>query len=205
MPRAFTDSERNKIYDRLIAAGKKGVNRFGIRALALDEICREAGISKGSFYSFFPSKEEFILSVFEAWESEYREALIREVSEGGGSARQKIERFFLGSFEILQKQPGLAHMGFGDIQRLMEGLPPERLAQHQANDNKAIEKTFADWAERGLVDPLALAAMPGIIGALLSMAIHKDDFAPGFFEPAVKIMAEALAMRLAPEPKGGET
>lgn len=205
MPRAFTDSERDKICARLIAAGKKEINRSGTRLRSIDEICREAGISKGSFYSFFPSKEDFILSVFESWESEYRETLIREVSEGGGSARQKIERFFLGSFKLLQKEPGLARMGFGDIQRLMEGLPPGRLALHQANDKKMIEKTFTDWAERGLVDPLALAALPGIIGALFSMAIHKDDFAPGFFEPAVKIIAEALAMRLAPGPKGGES
>jgi AcrR family transcriptional regulator len=205
MPRAFTDSEKERIRARLIAAGKKAVNRFGIRLHAIDEICRESGISKGSFYSFFPSKEDFVLSVFESWESEYRDALIRKVSEGGGSARQKIERFFLGSFEILQAEPGLARMSFGDIQRLMEGLPPERLAEHQANDNKVIEKTFADWAERGLIDSHALAAMPGIIAALFSMVIHKDDFAPEIFEPAAKLISEALAMRLAPEPKGGES
>lgn len=204
MPRAFTDMERDKICARLIAAGKKKINHSGTRLRSIDEICREAGISKGSFYSFFPSKEDFILSVFESWEDEYRETLFREVTEGGGSARQKIERFFLGAFRLLEKEPGLARMGFGDIQRLMEGLPPERLALHQANDKKVIERTFADWAERGLVDPQALEAMPGIVGALFSIAIHKDDFLPGF-EPAIKVIAEALAMRLTRGPEGGES
>ena len=131
MPRAFTDPEREKIRNRLIAAGKKTINRLGTRLLAVDDICREAGISKGSFYSFFSSKEEFILSIFESWEGYYREALIREVSEGGGTARQKIERFFIGALEILEREPGLARMSFGEIEQLMEGLPPERIAKHR--------------------------------------------------------------------------
>jgi AcrR family transcriptional regulator len=205
MPRAFTDAERARIRNRLIAAGKKIINSAGIRLLVVDDAARDAGISKGSFYSFFPSREDFILSVFESWESEYREALIREVTEEGGSARRKIERFLRGSLKLLEREPGLARMGFGDIQRLMEGLPPERIASHQANDEKVIEKTFADWAHRGLVDPLALEAMPGIISALFTIAMHKDDFPPGSYEPAVKLIAEALSMRLAPGPEGGES
>ncbi len=163
------------------------------------------GFQKEAFTHSFLQKKNFILSIFESWEGYYREALIREVSEGGGTARQKIERFFIGALEILEREPGLARMSFGEIEQLMEGLPPERIAKHQENDQKVIERTFAEWAEHGLVDPLALSAIPGIISALFIIVIHKDDFAPGFFEPAVRLIAEALAMRLSTQPKGGES
>ena len=111
MPKAFNETERARITARLIAAGKRIINQVGVRLLVVDDIAREAGISKGSFYSFYPSREDFILSIFESWESEYRGALIREVVEGEGSARERIERFFLGTFEILEREPGLAHLG----------------------------------------------------------------------------------------------
>ncbi len=104
MPRAFNDLERERIRSKLIATGKRLLNKVGMRLLVVDDIAREAGISKGSFYSFFPSREEFVLTVFESWEAEYRSALIREVTEGEGTARERIERFFLGAFEIIERR-----------------------------------------------------------------------------------------------------
>lgn len=202
MPRAFNDQERERIRGRLAAAGKKAINRSGIKSLVVDEVSREAGISKGSFYSFFPSKEEFILSVFESWEAEYRGALLAGITEGGGDARERLTRFFQGAFEILEREPGLAKLSFGEIERLMEGLPPERIAAHQAADKAAMETAFARWAGEGIIDPGALSALAGLVPALFAIAMHKADFPPGSFGPAVRIISEALAMRLASGPEG---
>jgi AcrR family transcriptional regulator len=207
MPRAFKEDERQRIKARLIEAGKRAINRAGIKALVVDDVARDAGISKGSFYSFFPSREDFILSVFEAWETQYRGDLLRKISEGTGSARERIGSFFLGAFEMMEKEPGMTSIGLKEIERLVEALPPERVAAHQANDERVLEEAFTAWVERGLVDKAALAAMPGIPAALFAIALHKDDFQPGTYWPAVRLIAQALAMRIAtPEgtPDGGE-
>ncbi|MBL8966608.1 MAG: TetR/AcrR family transcriptional regulator [Spirochaetaceae bacterium] len=205
MPRAFNEAERGKIRERLISAGKKAINRSGPRALVVDEVAREAGISKGSFYSFFPSREELILAVFESWEAEHRGALLAEMAEGSGTARERLARFFLGIFTILEREPGLAKLSFGEIERLVEGLPPERVAAHQAADKATMEGAFARWAEAGFMDPAFLASLEGLMPALFAMALHKEDFPPGSFEPAVRLIAEALALRLASGEEGGGT
>ena len=197
MPKAFTEPERARIHAKLIAAGKRILNAAGIRLLVVDDVAREAGISKGSFYSFYPSREEFILSVFESWETEYRGALIREVTNGTGTPRERIERFFLGAFEILERQPGLAKLGMKDIQTVIERLPPERIAAHQAEDNRVLEETFGKWMSEGVVDPAAATALRGLVPALFSIAMHKEDFPPDSYYPTVKLIAEALAMRIA--------
>jgi AcrR family transcriptional regulator len=203
MPRAFTETERERIRERLIAAGKKSLNQVGLRLLAVDDIAKEAGISKGSFYSFFPSREDFILSVFESWELEYRSALLKSVSEGGGSARERLERFFLGAFDMLNREPGLAKMTPLELERLIERLPSERVAQHQAKDNEVLGETFASWIEEGIVDPESLEAMPGIVNALFAIALHKEEFAPGGYPAATRLISESLAMRLASRRKDG--
>jgi AcrR family transcriptional regulator len=201
MPRAFNESERGRIQARLIEAGKRAINRAGIKSLVVDEVARDAGISKGSFYSFYPSREDFILSVFEAWETQYRGELLRKISESSGSARERIAEFFNGAFEMMEKEPGLAGVGLKEIERLIEVLPPERVAAHQANDDLVLAEAFSDWGKRGLVDEGALAALPGIPAALFSIAMHKGDFPPGSYGPATRLIAEALAMRIAaPEP-----
>ena len=140
--------------------GRRRINAAGMRLLVVDDIAREAGISKGSFYSFYPSREEFILSVFESWEAEYRGALIREVVEGKGTARERIERFFLGAFEILEREPGLAHLGMKEIQTIIERLPAERIEAHQAADNKVLAETFGRWVSEGLLAPDIVASLP---------------------------------------------
>lgn len=197
MPKAFDEAERQRIKARLIAAGKRLINQAGVRFLVVDDMAREAGISKGSFYSFYPSREDFILSVFESWETEYRGALIREVMEGKGSARERIERFFLGAFEILEREPGLARLGVRDIWSIIERLPPERIQAHQAEDKRVLEETFGRWVAAGLLPQDITGAFRGLVPALFSIVMHREDFPAGSYAPAVKLIAEALAMRIA--------
>jgi len=197
MPRAFSETDRERIRAKLVAVGKRLINKVGVRLLVVDDIAREAGISKGSFYSFYPSREDFILSVFESWETEYRGALIREVIEGEGTVRERIERFFLGAFEILEREPGLMHLGMKDIQTIIERLPPGRIEAHQAADNRVLEEAFGRWAAEGLLTPDLNAAFRGLTPALFSIAMHREDFPPGSYQPAVKLIAEALALRIA--------
>ncbi len=204
MPKAFSETERERIRTKLIAAGKRLINRAGMRLLVVDDVAREAGISKGSFYSFFPSREDFILSVFESWEKEYRDTLIRQVTEHGGTVRERMERFFMGAFEILDREPGLAQLGMREIQTIIERLPPERIAAHQAEDSRVLEEAFGQWASEGIVPPSLFKAFRGLVPALFSIAMHREDFPAGTYQPTVKLIAEALALKIASEARTEE-
>ncbi len=197
MPKAFNDTERERIQARLLAAGRKTLNRAGVRHLVIDDVAREAGISKGSFYSFYPSREEFILCVLESWEAEYRGALVREITEGSGSFRERLERFFIGAFEIFEREPGLARLGINEIRAITDRLPPERLAAHQAADQRVLGEVFRGWAADGVLPASLVEAFWGLVPAMFSVAIHREDFPEGTYRPAVKLIAESLAMRIA--------
>jgi AcrR family transcriptional regulator len=181
----------------LVEIGKDYINRVGTKLIVVDDVAREAGISKGSFYSFFPSREDFILSVFESWEKEYRDVLLDETAAGEGAPRERLERFFLQSFAILEREPGLARMGSGEIDLLMERLPKERLASHQDSDKKALDAATRAWIDGGLLEEKDLPALIGIMSSIFAISIRRQDFAEGSYEPAIKLISEALAARLA--------
>ena len=202
MPRAFSEAEQTQIRGRLIAAGKRHISAMGIRRLVIDEVTREAGISKGSFYSFFPSREDFILSVFEAWEGEFRGALLREVAESGESPRKRLENLILGAFAVFQREPGLLRIRPRDIEELALRLPPERLAAHQAADRDVLGQAFATWEAEGLVDPGRREALPALIPLVFALALHRDDFPAESFEPMTRLLAASLAATLAPSTGG---
>jgi len=204
MPRAFSQAEHEQIHAKLLASGKRLINKIGMKRLTIDDLVREASISKGSFYSFYPSREDFILSVFESWEAEYRGELLREVKEGEGSSKDRIERFILGAFRVMEREPGLMQMRPRDIEALVERLPPERVAAHQAKDDSVLQDAFAAWGQAGLIDMGIAQGLQGLAAALFSIAVHRDDSPAGSFEPTVRLLAEALALRIAGGAEGAK-
>ena len=45
----------------------------GCTAVGVDEICRPAGVHKGSFYHFFPSKQALVLAVLDMYGQHIRD------------------------------------------------------------------------------------------------------------------------------------
>src|SRR5207247_8661019 len=67
--RALAPRARDRKRDpasRLLAAAREAFARRGFGEVNVDELCRAAGIAKGSFYRHYRSKEELFLKVSEA-------------------------------------------------------------------------------------------------------------------------------------------
>lgn len=52
---------------RLLQAAAKEFSTSGYDAASVDDICAEAGVSKGAFYHHFPSKQAVFIALFEDW------------------------------------------------------------------------------------------------------------------------------------------
>lgn len=64
---SFTAKERTGIIAALRRAASRHAAAVGMRKTTVDELALEAGISKGAFYKFYPSKEHLFLEVLEQW------------------------------------------------------------------------------------------------------------------------------------------
>ena len=50
--------------DRLLDAAIKLVWRNSLGSVSVEDICQEAGVKKGSFYHFFPGRNELVAAAF---------------------------------------------------------------------------------------------------------------------------------------------
>ena len=60
-----------------------GINRFaerGIAGIKIDEICKEVGVAKSSFYHYFGNKEGYIDQLFDYWYEITHENVAHKVS-----------------------------------------------------------------------------------------------------------------------------
>jgi len=68
-------SSKKKI-DEIVETGKKLFYRYGIKKVSVEEICKEAGVSKATFYKYFKNKVDLALFILKeifdnAWKEYY--------------------------------------------------------------------------------------------------------------------------------------
>ncbi len=84
-----TSDAKNKI----LTAARSLLEQRGYSALGVAEICKTAGVPKGSFYYFFESKEALALAVIdERWADERRDW--ERILRGGAEPLQRLKQLF---------------------------------------------------------------------------------------------------------------
>lgn len=61
----MTFTGKNKKYRALLEKARELFWKHGVRRVSVEEICREAGVSKMTFYRYFPNKIELAKAVFD--------------------------------------------------------------------------------------------------------------------------------------------
>lgn len=75
MPEAFTKEKQEEIREQLFHAGVRLSRALGVQRMTVSRLTTACGIAKGSFYSFYQSKEEFILALA-AWANQKTEEML---------------------------------------------------------------------------------------------------------------------------------
>ena len=69
------------------------LHKKGFNAVGISEICERAGVNKGSFYYFFPSKRKLALDVVDSWWHDSREFL-EQALLGEAPPLDRLRRYF---------------------------------------------------------------------------------------------------------------
>lgn len=76
---------------RIIAAAKPRFHSRSYANVGIQEICEGAGIQKGSFYHFFPSKRDLIVAVIEEFADEWANGFVAEAFDPALPPMERID------------------------------------------------------------------------------------------------------------------
>jgi TetR/AcrR family transcriptional repressor of nem operon len=151
--------------ERIVEAATSLFWRNGYHAVSVDQICKGAGILKGSFYHVFPSKAELLLVVLRrVWEADRAE--IAEIYAGRGEVRARFRDHlqWIGS-----SQHALFHKyGFvpGTFDMVMDiNIPPDVVAF--VRDARAQHLNFLGAAVGEILPASKSALVPWLAGAIM--------------------------------------
>jgi len=195
MPRAFNKSELQNIRATLLRTGRAAAQQGRLRKSSIAELSRAAGISKGAFYRFFPSKEALYVSVLQEVETEIRVGLTAAAAEGLAPLLHKM-------FTTAADYPTIGALADPDeLAWLMRGVSPEVVEANRANDNAYFVGLLSDLQERGEVrhdiEPEAFCALAP---AALVLALGQDLIGPNRLQVVLNLLVEGLYQSLRPQP-----
>lgn len=91
MPVSFTKEQQEEIREQLFHTGIRLCRTLGVQGMTVSKLTSACGIAKGSFYSFYKSKEEFILALIEWADRKTEEMLDRKLA---GRRQMSAHEFF---------------------------------------------------------------------------------------------------------------
>ena len=98
----------------IFKAAEQLFNRYGIKRVTVEEICKTAEVSKMTFYKYFPNKMEILHHIWEGWIDEGC-AILDKVDSLDISLPDKIDRMFKWKTDLLDK---IGDVLLEDIMRL---------------------------------------------------------------------------------------
>lgn len=141
------EQRKQDVRDAIVAAAMKLLTERRFDDVTIDDIAATAGISRRSYFRYFPTKEAAVFPRHDARVAQFRETLKTEASNGGFPALRK-------ALLQLATDYGAHKEEFAFQQRLVSTVPD--VAGYEANIN-------ADW-EMALKDALSelLPTVPSI-------------------------------------------
>jgi AcrR family transcriptional regulator len=186
MPRRKTNSLTPA--ERILAAAGKLFYTRGIRAIGVDTVAAEAGVSKRTLYSHYPSKDALITA--------YLMARFTQVAPSDAPVREQI----LGAFDRLERILGDGSFrGCPYVNAVIEiGDPKHQAAAIAVQFKEQRRLWFRGLLDRlGVRDPDKLATQLQLLneGALATAVVRGDPAVARVARAAAEILLDAAERR----------
>lgn len=198
MPAPFSASEKAEIEIALLTVGLEHFVRHGIRRARIDDICKDVGISKGSFYAFFPSKEDLFIAIGDARRAEHMAELFAMLDNMEGDERTRVGRLFDSIVKLMETNALMQVMSDqGEMARLKRKITPERLTNDQEVGDAFYRKVAEVWNEKGFGASLEASVLADIMTVVAALTLQQKIFPAEPYESAKALLREMVVARLA--------
>lgn len=188
----ITSERRKHIHEELLNKSKELFTQYGFAKTSIDDIVNACGIAKGSFYTYFSSKEELFYAVLRR-EENIKEKIISEIMHEPLSAKDLLIRFFEISFKTIEQNPFLQSLyQRGEYERIVKRLPRDLIENHAKEDLDRSLNFIKFLQENGVTedDPEVLI---GLFRTTILIPLHRQEIGEPTFSKMIKKMIECLS------------
>jgi TetR/AcrR family transcriptional regulator, transcriptional repressor for nem operon len=116
----------------LIRSGLELLTRNGFLSTGVDAIVKNANVPKGSFYYYFKSKEEYVQTVLNAYDSFFEHKLKKHLHTQSSGPMERMDSFINDACDGMKKYNFTRGCLVGNMMQESPGLPPSFIKQLQS-------------------------------------------------------------------------
>ena len=169
--RSMTDKEKEERRKVILEAAKNRFQRFGYSKTTMDEIAGDAGISKGTIYLYFESKEDIFNDLLGKEAREMGRFLYHEVKDVSSAVKQ-LEMIFTGALDYLER-----HSFLRSILRRDVDIVSPRIIKYVFTVEERYVSVIEDYVRRGIERGEIEPFNPRIIAYILYKVFEAFSYA----------------------------
>jgi AcrR family transcriptional regulator len=140
MPKIVTEHEKDMVREAMFTQGIELIRKKGVKRITVEDITSATHIGKGSFYSYYNSKEELLYSIIK--KSEIRmfervEAVLSENANLNERLVKVLKEIYLAADSIV------LYVSPSDIELLLRKLPAEVADREASKSNNYFSRTLS--------------------------------------------------------------
>lgn len=200
MPKGFSEIEKDKINGALLETGLKLFSQYGIKKTSVADITQAVGISQGSFYTFYPSKEALFFAVLEMEETRSKQKLVLEADFSSSDVRENIKRLMQWTLHVIEEHPLIRQLyRKNEMELLFRKLPQEEVSNHLMQDTNFMMPLIMKWQENGLITNRKPEVIVGLLRAVLLLPFNKEIIGETVYLQTADMLIEYIAEGLCKE------
>ncbi len=195
MPKCYSEQEREQIRNRLREEAARCLALYGIRKTTVDELVKCAGIPKGTFYLFYPSKEallfEVILGVHDRIDHEVYQAICHLKRDE--NLLEQMTDLLYHFFKLSSEEPMLKLLNSGELALLLEKLPPETIAAHLENDTDTTEKMLKLLPIKSDIN---LNVVSAVLHEIYFATLHREQIDADGYDEGLRLLIRGVLLQV---------
>ena len=187
MPANFTEEQRQKIRDKLIAIGYDLIREMGLKKMKVSIIAERAEIATGTFYHFFESKEKYVAALMEEQDRIQQRKLGIMLKENGKLSLEQAVKWFRDSFRT--ENNILMELTLDDWVWLKTHQTKDGLFSAVHDEQEA--RQYLSYVE-GIRPDLDIRIIINFFKTIYSMAQNRDTFVADVFETNIDMIFDCI-------------
>jgi TetR/AcrR family transcriptional regulator, transcriptional repressor of aconitase len=193
MPR-ISEHDRSVRRQRIVDAAWRRLGTTGYHETSVDDVCDEAGVSKGAFYGYFSAKQDLFLALLEE-ETVALNGVAAELADEHVPGAERVRRFMQAMLEV-GDNAGRVQLR-ADLWSELAGDPVVRDRFAEAVERRRT--VLRDWITRSIeagdlaIDPRRANALASILIAMADgLMLHRALDPRGFRWTNIRAVLDAL-------------
>ena len=189
---AFSDYETKRIKEALLAETRRCAVTLGMRKTSVEQLTQAVGISKGSFYKFYESKELLFFAVLEDIHTELYEVADRVIRENRHLPSDECATAAVLAVCKRMSDTGVSVFIENDAKNLLQRLPESVKSEHYHDDETHICELLE---KNGLTPKGGMKLAAATVRGLILTVSHKAQIGE-LYPQVLKILVQGACKEL---------